>query len=370
VITGAIPRFDYRPQYAALQDEILDAIRRVLESGSLILGPRVKAFEDQMCRFLGMPGFAVGVGNGTDALAIALRALGVGPGDEVITVSNTAVATASAIRMVGAAPVFCEVDPQTLLMDTDDAETRITDRTKAIVPVHLFGNAVDMDAIMRLADRHGLHVVEDCAQSCGTLLHGRATGTWGDVGCFSFYPTKNLGAYGDGGLCFTRRHDLAESMRHLRNYGCNATLEAQCEGVNSRLDEIQAAILEVKLRHLPDDLRRRRELAAAYRQRLPRAAVAPRATPGAEHSYHLFVIQTDQREQVISRLKAQDIDHGIHYPTPIHRMIAYRFLGYQQGSLPVTEAAAQKILSLPLYPELPLEAVSRICSAVREAICP
>jgi dTDP-4-amino-4,6-dideoxygalactose transaminase len=296
------------------------------------------------------------------------RALGIGHGDEVITVSNTAVATVSAIRMAGAAPVFCDVDPRTLLMDPVDAETRITSKTKAILPVHLFGNAVDMLAIMQLAGRHGLRVIEDCAQSCGALVHGRATGTWGDVGCFSFYPTKNLGAYGDGGLCFTHDADLAESIRRIRSYGCDERSVGQCEGVNSRLDEVQAAVLEVKLRYLPEYLRRRRRLAAAYREHLAAEIAMPDVTTGAVHSYHLLVIQTDERDRVIACLQAEEIEHGIHYSVPIHRMDAYRFLGYEEGSLPVTEAAAARILSLPLYPELSTSAVEKVCSTVNRSI--
>jgi len=363
-----VPRFDYLRQYQEIRQEILDAVDQVFQCGRLILGPRVKAFEESMCRFLGVPGQAVGVGNGTDALAIALRALGVGHGDEVITVSNTAVATVCAIRMVGATPVFCDVDPHTLLMDVADAAKRITRKTKIILPVHLFGNAVDMRSVLQLAEQHRLRVIEDCAQSCGTLVHGRATGTWGDVGCFSFYPTKNLGAYGDGGLCFTRDRGLADSIRQIRSYGCGATSVSQCEGVNSRLDEVQAAVLEIKLRYLPEYLRRRRYLAAVYREHLAPEIAMPSTTAGAIHSYHLLVIQTDQRDRVVSGLKEDHVEHGIHYPVPIHRMGIYRFLGYRQGSLRVTEAAADRILSLPLYPELPTSAAERVCAIVNGSI--
>ena len=296
-----------------------------------------------------------------------LRALGVGPGDEVLTVANTAVCTVSAIRMVGATPVFCEVDPENLLIDPIDAESRITAATRAIVPVHLFGNAADMVGITRLAQQHGLRVVEDCAQAFGTLLGGRAVGTWGDVGCFSYYPTKNLGAYGDGGLCFTCDAKLADSMRQIRNCGCGTGQIAEREGVNSRLDELQAAILEVKLRHLPEYLRRRRDLAASYSALLSSRSRMPSATPGAQHTYHLLVVQTPRREHVISRLSAGGIECGIHYPTPIHLMTAYRFLGYQPGALPVTEAASRQVLSLPLYPELSLEDVERVCCLVNDA---
>jgi aminotransferase EvaB len=366
-VSERIPRFDYLQQYRALRSEVLAAVDEVLASGCLILGPRVKAFEEGMCRFLG-GGHAVGVGSGTDALAVALRTLEVGPGDEVITVANTAVATVSAIRSVGATPVFCEILPDTLLMDPDDVQRRVTTRTKAIVPVHLFGNAVDMMAINQIAERHVLHVVEDCAQSCGTLYRGRPTGTWGDIGCFSFYPTKNLGAYGDGGLCFTWNDQWADAMRQIRTYGCGASPVAQREGICSRLDEIHAAMLAVKLRHLPQYLQGRRQVAAAYTRHLAPPVAIPHTTAGVEHSYHLFVIRTPGRERIIERLQSQGIECGIHYPTPIHCMPAYRSLGCQPGSLPVTEEAASQVLSLPCYPELSIEAVQAVCAAVKEAI--
>jgi aminotransferase EvaB len=363
-----IPMFDCVEQYAAIQDEILEAVQSVLASGSLILGPRVQSFEDKFTRFLGGGGTGLGVGNGTDALAIALRALHVGPGDEVITVSNTAIPTVSAIRMTGATPVFCEIDPRTLLMDLNDVEARITARTKAVVPVHLYGNAVDMPRLMTLAAPHALAVVEDCAQSCGTTWQGRMTGTFGDVGCFSFYPTKTLGAYGDGGFCFTRRPELADAMRQIRAYGCSGAYDAEREGVNSRLDELQAAMLEVKLRHLSDYLAKRRAIARVYQEHLLPSVARPRVARGVDHSYHLFVIATERRDELVARLHAEDIGFGIHYPMPIHRMRGYRFLGYGQGSLPITERMANEILSLPCYPELHHEAVRRVCSAVNDVI--
>lgn len=358
-----IPRFDYRQQYRNIRTEVLQAIDDVLESGSLILGPHVAAFEQAMCAYLGTGGFAVGVGNCTDALAIALRALGVGPSDEVITVSNTAIATASAIRMVGARPVFCDIDAATLQLDPVKAEKCITPRTRAIIPVHLFGNAVNMKAITRLAGQYGLKIVEDCAQSCGTILDGRLTGTFGDVGCFSFYPTKNLGAYGDGGLCFTRDRKLAEAVREIRTYG--GTIR---DGVNSRLDEIQAAILEIQLRHLPQYLIRRREVAALYRRHLPAQCWVPQVTPGVQHTHQLFVVQIDRRDRVLSRMRNRGIECGIHYPMPIHLMPAFRMLEYERGSLPITEAAADRLLSLPCYPEMTEEDVKNVCSALYGAL--
>lgn len=364
-----IPRFDHHLQYQALRSEILASVGKVLESGRLIQGLRVQAFEESMCQFLGGSGYAVAVGNGTDALAIALRALDVGPGHEVITVANTAVATVSAIRSVGATPVFCDIRPDTLLMDADDVERRVTTRTRAIVPVHLFGNAVDLAAINGIAERHFLHVVEDCAQSCGTLYHGRPTGSWGDIGCFSFYPTENLGAYGDGGLCFTWNRTWAEAMRQIRNHGCaDSSSCAEREGIDSRLDEIQAAILQVKLRYLPEYVRQRRLVASVYARQLAGPVVIPHTTTGAEHSYHRFVIQTDWRDQVVAHLKAERIECDIHYPTPIHLMPAYRSHHGGPGSLPVTEDAASRVLSLPCYPELSVDALQTVCSVVNQAI--
>ncbi len=362
----AIRMFDYLEQYAGIQHEILAAVQEVLSSGTLILGPRVRQFETQFAEFLEAPGEAVGVGNGTDAIAIALLALDIGPGDEVITVSNTAIPTVSAIRMTGATPVFCDVDPRTLLLDVDDAERRITPRTRAIVPVHLYGNAVDMTRVTDLATRHGLWVVEDCAQSCGTRWQKQMTGTFGDVGCFSFYPTKNLGAYGDGGLCFARRPELAEAMRQIRAYGCGGTYSAMREGINSRLDELQAAILSVKLKHLPAWLAARRRIAAEYEEHLDPAIARPMVLDGAEASYHLYVIRSSARDELTARLRQNNVGFGIHYPVPIHRMSGYRFLPQADEALPHTELAAEQVLSLPCYPELPLEAVRAVCAIVND----
>jgi dTDP-4-amino-4,6-dideoxygalactose transaminase len=366
VTAGPIAIFDYRQGLAEIRAEIDQAIREVLDSGTLILGPRVRQFEENFARFLGVEGRAVAVGNGTDAIAVALRALGIGPGDEVLTVANTAIPTISAIRMAGAAPVFVDVDPQTCLMDPALVESRITSRTRALLPVHLFGNAAPLAPLLEIAGRYGLKVVEDCAQSCGTRYQGRATGTFGDVGCFSFYPTKNLGAYGDGGLCFTRDPASAEAIRQIRAYGCGETYTAEREGVNSRLDELQAAILDVKLRHLPAWLEKRRRVAGWYDAHLSPSMARPRPAPGADHSYHLYVILADDRPRLIDALKAGQIGYGIHYPTPIHLMTAYRFLGHRLGDLPHTERLAGRVLSLPYYPEISEDAVRRVAGVVNQ----
>ncbi len=361
-----IPMFDYREGYAAIRAEINAALQEVLESGQLILGNQLRAFEGNFVRFLGLPGQAVGVANGTDALAIALRALGVGAGDEVLTVPNTAIPTVSAIRMTGAVPRFVDVREDTGLMDVAALERHITPRTKVLLPVHLFGNAVPMDEVLEIARRHSLKVIEDCAQSTGTSYQGRATGTWGDAGCFSFYPTKNLGAYGDAGLCFARDPDLAEAMRQIRMYGCAGGYYAVREGVNSRLDELQAAILDVKLRHLPQYLAARRCVAEWYDRGLASQVHRLGSTPGAEHAYHLYVVRTGARAQLMAHLRSRHIGCGIHYATPIHLMSGYAFLGYGPGDFPVSERLAQEILSLPCYPELGADAVARVCQEVNE----
>jgi aminotransferase EvaB len=356
--------FDYRRSDAAAHEEIVAAIRTVLDSGQLILGPRVSAFEEHIASFLAAPGTAIGVGNGTDALAIALRAMGVGPGDEVITVPNTAIPTVSAIRMVGAVPVFVDVDPETCLLDLHDLPRRISARTRAIVPVHLYGNAVPMQPLLDLARQHSIHVIEDCAQSLGTVHFGRATGTYGDIGCFSFYPTKNLGAYGDAGMCFTRDPEIANVLRQIRMYGCGARYYAEREGSCSRLDEIQAAILDVKLTRLTDAIRARREIAAWYDAMLDPAVPRISTTHGTDHSYQLFVIRAPRREELTESLAAERIGFGIHYAVPIHLMRAYEFLGYKRGDFPVSEQLARVVLSLPCYPGLTADMVRRVCDVV------
>lgn len=364
----SIPRFDHRAQYQEMRTQILAAIDQVLCSESLILGPHVAAFEEEILSFFNPNSHAIGLGSGTDALAIALRALNVSIGDEVITVANTAIATISAIRMVGATPVFCDIDRETLQMSPAEARKKITARTKAVIPIHLFGNAVDMPEICRMADLFGLGVIEDCAQSFGTLLCGKPTGHWGTIACFSFYPTKNLGAYGDAGMCLTQNRELADVIRQLRVYGCTSAGTAEREGVNSRLDELQAAILRIKLKRFSAFLERRRQIAQLYIEHLPEKCRIPRVTPGVEHSYHLFVVRVQKRDQVLHRLRGVGIECGVHYQMPIHLMPAYRFLRCPAGSLPHTELAAAQVLSLPLYPELSDESVRTVCRALEKAI--
>lgn len=360
--------FDYVQQYEGMRTEILAAVERVLSSGQLILGMEVTAFEESFARSLGADGGAVGVNSGTDAIAIALRALDIGPRDEVITVANTAVATVAAIRQTGATPVFCDVDPRTCLMDLEKLEQAITGRTAAIVPVHLFGNVVNVPRVLDIIGNRDISVLEDCAQSAGARLNGRMAGTMGTAAAFSFYPTKNLGAYGDGGLCFSRDTDLVESMRSLRMYGFENDRVSRREGVNSRLDELQAAILSVKLVHLEAWVRSRQRLAARYDESLPRGVERVAPGGGVEHAYHLYVVKLDDRDTVRNRLRERGIDTAIHYEHPIHLMPAYDFLGSRRGDLPETEALATRILSLPMYPELPEASVDLVCEALQDAV--
>ncbi|MCP3980523.1 MAG: DegT/DnrJ/EryC1/StrS family aminotransferase [bacterium] len=359
-----IPFFDYRPGHRAARDRIDAAIREVLDSGRLILGPQVAAFEREFAAFCGASE-AVGVASGTDALALALRALEVGAGDEVITVANAGVPPVAAIRSLGAIPRFVDVDPDTLLIDAAALEAVVGDRTRCIVPVHLYGRAVPMAGVLQFAERHGLTVVEDCAQGHGAADAGRSVGSIGAIGCFSFYPTKNLGAYGDGGACVTSNGELAERLRQLRMYGFDERRHSRIEGLNSRLDELQAAILRVLLTELSSSVAERRRLAGLYHAALAGTgqALAPPADATA-HAYHLFVVRVRERERYVAALDAEGIGHGIHYAEPVHEMDAYRRFDWARGSLPVTERACREVLSLPLYPGLAEDQVTRVARCV------
>jgi dTDP-4-amino-4,6-dideoxygalactose transaminase len=363
-----IKAFDYLRGYEPIRDEVETAIRRVLSSGQLILGPEGEAFEQEFAAYVGTRS-AVGVGSGTDAIVIALRALGIGPGDEVITVAHTAAATVGAVREVGAAARLVDIDHRSMLIDPGQIEGSLGPRTRAILPVHLYGRPADIHAIQTIARRHGLPIIEDCAQAHGARIAGRHVGTFGAIGCFSFYPTKNLGAFGDGGLCVTDDPQLAARMRSLRFHGFDARRLAQVEGINSRLDEIQAAILRVKLQRLDAWLCSRRRIAQQYLGLLADAdLVLPETDPGTEHAWHLFVLRTSRRDHLIDVLRQSGIGYGIHYPVPVHQMPAYASLSYGPGALPVTERAAREVLSLPLYPELSPEEVETVGQAVRRAL--
>ena len=360
-----VPYFDYRPEYRHLQNEIEAAIRRVLESGQLVLGPEVSAFENECGASLGVA-WAVGVNSGTDALTLALRALRVGPGDEVVTVANAGVPPVAAIRATGAVPRFVDVRPDTLLMDPERLLAAITPRTRCVMPVHLYGQPPDLDAILEVADGRGVPVVEDCAQAQGATFRSRAVGSFGRIGCLSFYPTKTLGAFGDGGLCVTDDPELAEQLRMQRMYGFRGDRHAHCEGVNSRLDELQAAILRVKLRHLDESIARRRALADRYAAGLAGSGVElPGRTPKVTHVHHVLVIRTAKRARMIEALGNAGIGCRIHYAEPVYAMEAYRSLGYDMGDLPVTEQACQSVLSLPIWPGMEDGQVDQVVEVVR-----
>ncbi|MEX1096806.1 MAG: DegT/DnrJ/EryC1/StrS family aminotransferase [Planctomycetales bacterium] len=362
-----VPAFDYLRGYRARHDEFDAAIRRALESGRLILGPEVEAFEREFAAYVGAK-HAVGLASGTDALVLALRALDLGPGDEVITVANTAVATVAAIRAVGAVPRFVDVRDDTLLMDVSQLAAAIGPRAKCLLPVHLFGQPVEMDALCAVAREHGLPIVEDCAQAHGARWRERHVGTFGTIGCFSFYPTKNLGGFGDGGMCVTDDEFLAARIRAQRMYGFCGDGIAHQEGLNSRLDELQAAVLRVRLAHLDEALAARRAIADCYRRELARAPYRlPADRAAARDACHLFVIRTDRRDAVTTALARAGVGYGIHYPVPIHRMPAYSFLDVPPGSLPVTERAAFEILSLPMFPELREDELGEVLLALRGA---
>jgi dTDP-3-amino-3,4,6-trideoxy-alpha-D-glucose transaminase len=357
-----IPFNDLKPLRRALAEPMDAAVRRALESGWYILGPEVEAFEFAFATYHGV-GSAVGVANGTDAIELALRAAGVGPGDEVITVAHTAVATVCAVERAGARPVLVDVDPATLTMDPAAACAAITTRTRALLPVHLYGHPAEMDTLTALAARHGLLLVEDCAQAHGARYKGRPVGTFGQLAAFSFYPTKILGAYGDGGAVLTSDPGLAARLRRLRTYGQAERYHHLERGINSRLDEIQAAILGVKLAHLDAQIAERRRLADCYRDHLG-GVEHPVEADGVEHAYHLYVVRSPRRDDLRARLRELGMETQIHYPLPVHLQPAYADLGYAPGSLPATEAACATIASLPMYSGLDANEIVRVGRAM------
>ena len=363
-----VPFGDLKRQYESIKAELDAAAARVLASGWYILGPEVRAFEAEFAAFCDV-GHAIGVGNGTEALYLALVALGVGAGDEVISVANAADYEPLTILQAGARPVFVDVDERTYTIEPELLEAAITPRTKAIMPVHLYGRMADMTAIMAVATRHGLPVIEDCAQAHGAQLGGRVAGSMGVCGCFSFYPSKNLGALGDGGMITTDDAELAAKLRRLRMYGWEKRYHTvDSGGINSRLDEIQAALLRVKLRHLPDWNAARRRIAQRYNELLADTGLRLPALPAdASHVFHLYVVQTPQRDHLQAALQQRGVETAIHYPLPTHLQPVYQGLA-EPGSLPVTERLAGTVLSLPIYPELTDAEVDAVAAAVREAL--
>jgi dTDP-3-amino-3,4,6-trideoxy-alpha-D-glucose transaminase len=361
-----IPFNNLHALHTLLQDELEAAIQRVVSSGWYILGPEVEAFEAAFAAYHNVS-YAIGVANGTDAIELALRAAGIGIGDEVITVSHTAAATVCAIEQAGATPILVDIDPLTYTMDPPAAEAAITSKTKAIIPVHLYGHAADLQALSLIAAQHNLLLIEDCAQAHGAHDKNHLVGTVGQLATFSFYPTKNLGAYGDGGAVITNDTQLAEKLRRLRNYGQITRYYHQERGYNSRLDEMQAAILGVKLTYLDAHNAIRRDLASCYSSHL-KDVITPYVREGVYHVYHLFVIRHPERDRLLEGLKAHSIGTLIHYPIPNHLQNAYADLGYKTGSLPITEKVAQEILSLPMYIGLTQENIVEISEAITEVL--
>jgi dTDP-3-amino-2,3,6-trideoxy-4-keto-D-glucose/dTDP-3-amino-3,4,6-trideoxy-alpha-D-glucose/dTDP-2,6-dideoxy-D-kanosamine transaminase len=363
-----IPVWDYRAEYEAERDDILAAVDQVMRSGRLILGESVRAFEQEFAAYCGA-GHGVGVNSGTDALMLALRALDIRPGDEVITTSNTAIPTVAAIVSAGGTPRFVDIEPDTYLMDVTQLASNVTARTRCILPVHLFGQCVDMDALHAVATRHGIAILEDCAQSAGAEHCGRRAGSMSHVAAFSFYPTKVLGAYGDAGMAVTSDAALAARMRRLRVYGTEGSYYSEEHGYNSRLDELHAEILRRKLRRVDAYIARRRELARRYDDQLGESGLSlPTTTSHNKHVYHLYVVRHPARDTLVTELASRGISTGIHYPWPIHLMRGYAHLGYREGALPSTERAAREIFSLPMYPSLTNEEQDRVCGALREIV--
>jgi dTDP-4-amino-4,6-dideoxygalactose transaminase len=362
-----IPIGDLKRQYEAIKPELDEAAARVLASGWYILGAEVRAFEAAFAEFCGVH-HAIGVGNGTEALYLAMAALGIGPSDEVITVANAAIYEPLTILQTGAQPVFVDVDERSYTMEPELLEAAITPRTKAIMPVHLYGRLADMNAIMDVAQRHGLAVIEDCAQSHGAILNGRKAGSIGALGCFSFYPSKNLGALGDGGAIVTDDADLAAKLRRLRQYGWQERYyTTDAGGINSRLDEIQAAFLHVKLGHLTQWNERRRAIARRYNELLADTSLVLPDLLDERHVFHLYVVRAPERDRLQSRLRERGIGTVVHYPLPAHLQPVYQGLA-APGSLPITERLAHEVLSLPIYPELTDAEVDAVAAAVREAL--
>lgn len=342
----------YLKEYHVHREEILKAINDVFESGRLILGEKGKMLENEYAKYCGVK-YAIGCDNGTNAIFLALKALGVGVGDEVITVPNTAIPTVSAIVSTGATPVFVDINRDTYLMDSTKLDAAITSKTKCIVPVHLYGQCADMDAINAVAKEHNLMVMEDCAQAHGAEFKGRKAGSISNISSTSFYPTKILGGYGDGGMMITNSKAYDQKLRKLRFYGAEKTYYAQEHGYNSRLDEVHAAILLTKLPHLEEYIERRREIAKLYNELLADTSLTlPKEAENCRHAYYLYVVRHPQRDMIIERLKKNNIFVNISYPYPIHIMTGYKYLGYKEGDFPETESAAQEIFSLPMYPTL------------------
>jgi dTDP-4-amino-4,6-dideoxygalactose transaminase len=360
---------DLQAQYATIKPEIDEALQRVVGNAAFILGEEVSRFEGAFAEYCGSR-HAIGVASGTAALRLSLAACGIGAGDDVVTTPHTFIATAEAIAHTGARPVFADIDPLTFNLDPERLEAAITPQTRAVVPVHLYGRPAPMDEILAVAGRHRLRVIEDACQAHGAQRNDRRVGTVGDAGCFSFYPGKNLGAFGDAGMVVTDNRECAARVRSLRDHGRAEKYVHDTLGFGERLDGLQAAVLAVKLRHLEEWNQRRRAAANAYRELLAGLPLLlpPEDTPDSGSVYHLFVIRVRRRDSVLAALKAAGVGAGVHYPLPVHLQPAFAYLGYRRGDFPHSERAADEVLSLPLYPEITREQLETVAAAVREAL--
>ncbi len=362
-----IPFVDLKSLHNELRGELQEVFERVLENSSFVLGPEVQRFEQEFAAYVGTT-HCVAVNTGTAAIHLALAALGIGPGDEVITVPHTFIATAEAITAVGARPVFVDIDPVSFTMDPALIEASITSKTRAIIPVDLYGQVADMDPIQEIADRHGIPIIEDACQAHGAEYKGRRAGSFGLAGCFSFYPGKNLGACGEGGAVTTNDGDLAQRIRLWRDHGSSKRYEHVFPGLNMRMEGLQGGILSVKLKYLDRWNDQRRQAAAEYGKALADTdVVVPTEMNYGRHVYHLYVIQSSNRDALRQQLTDVGIESGLHYPTPLHLQEAYRFLGYKEGDFPVTERVKSRILSLPIYPGIRSEAIDRVSAELRES---
>ncbi|RJQ50285.1 MAG: DegT/DnrJ/EryC1/StrS family aminotransferase [Nitrospiraceae bacterium] len=362
-----IPMLDIKAQHEPIKEEIKQALKDILDSGQFILGPNVRSLEQEVAAYH-HASYAAGLASGTDALYLCLKALDIKQGDEVITTPFTFIATAEAITYVGAKPVFVDIDNSTLNINASKIEEKITPRTRAIIVVHIFGQPADMDEIMSLARKYDLRVLEDCAQAFGARYKDQMVGSIGDAGCFSFYPSKNLGAYGDGGMMITNNAEVNEKVRLLRNHGTVAPYRHSFIGYNSRLDEIQAAVLRIKLRYIDEYNRKRSEIARIYTSALHPAVQCPAELPDRTHVYHQYTLRSPLRDKISSVLKDNNVSSVVYYPVPLHLQEAFEDLGYKKGDLPESEAAAETVLSLPVYPELSPEKAEFIADTALKAL--
>lgn len=361
-----IPLVDLKRQYLSIKKEIDEAIQEVIDNSAFIMGENVQEFENEFAKFCGVK-YGAGTSSGTTALHLVLVACGIKQGDEVITVPYTFIATTEAISHTGAKVVFVDIEDRSYNMDSEKIEQAITEKTKAIIPVHLFGQPADMDKIMKIAKKHNLIVIEDACQAHGAEYKRKKVGSLGDIACFSFYPGKNLGAYGDAGMAVSDNQALVEKMRLLRNHGYQKKYYHKIEGYNYRLDAIQAAILRVKLRHLEEWTEKRRRNAKLYNELLKGSGVkTPLEMEYAKHVYHLYVIEIEKREELYLRLKKNEISTAIHYPLPLHLQQAYSYLGYKKGDFPVSEACTERLLSLPMFPELTEDEIKKIAEIIEK----